>query len=140
MVIKNDMDSLADLGYDRKKGIKGDENMTNAHAISPIAPIADDWVTTGEAAKLLKVGITTIKRWIKTGRLEGRRLNEEGGWIQVSTASIQSLLAAARDPDVIRMQALEKSLEETKDLGAELTPEDLDDLAMSKLGKLPWQV
>lgn len=139
MVTKDTMDNSSESGYDKEKETKGDENMANAHATSPVTPLAEEWVTTGDAAKILQVGLTTVKRWVKTGRLEGRRLGGEGGWIQISVASIMTLLNTA-DEDIIRMQILEKSLEETKDLDAELTEELLDDLSMSKLGKLPWQV
>jgi excisionase family DNA binding protein len=127
--------------YDSQKETKGDENMSaKIQTTSPVTSMDNEWVTTGEAAKILRVAITTVKRWIKTGRLTGRQLGGEGGWIQVSVESIVSLLNV-NDPEVIKRQAIEKALEETSNLGDdELTPELLDDLSMSKQGKLPWQV
>ena len=139
MFTKGGMDSSGDSKYDQKKGRKGDENMLDARAVSPTTPAVDDWVTTGQAAKMLEVGITTVKRWLKTGRLEGRRLGGESGWIQINVASIQALLQA-NDPEVTKRQAIERSLEEMRGLGGELSEEELDDISMSKLGKLPWQV
>ena len=139
------IDSMDNSGgleyYDSQKETKGDENMSaKLQTTSPVTSMDNEWITTGEAAKILKVAITTVKRWIKTGRLTGRQLGGEGGWIQVSVESIVSLLNA-NDPEVIKRQAIEKALEETSNLGDdELTPELLDDLSMSKQGKLPWQV
>ena len=136
------MDNSGGLEYcDSQEETKGDENMSaTIQTTLPVTSTDNEWVTTGEAAKILKVAITTVKRWIKTGRLTGRQLGGEGGWIQVSVESIVSLLNA-NDPEVIKRQAIEKALEETSNLGDdELTPELLDDLSMSKQGKLPWQV
>ncbi|MBI4213851.1 MAG: helix-turn-helix domain-containing protein [Chloroflexi bacterium] len=49
------------------------------------------WMTTGEAAAQLSIkSVSTVKRWVNDGILEGRKL---GGRIMVSRDSVEELLA-----------------------------------------------
>ena len=59
-------------------------------ASAEAAPAADRWVSTGDAAKMLSISsINTVKRWLSTHVLVGRKV---GGRYQVSVASIERLL------------------------------------------------
>src|SRR5688572_14409644 len=57
------------------------------------ADAGSDFVTTGEAARLLGVrSINTVKNWVREGMLEGSQV---GGRMKVSRESIERMLTSA---------------------------------------------
>jgi len=40
----------------------------------------NEWLTTGEVAKLLKVHPETVKRWLRGGVMRGSFLSDRAGW------------------------------------------------------------
>ena len=99
-------------------------------------PESRDWITTGMAARRLQVGsINTIKRWAREGKLKHRIV---GSRCQISVESVDRLLAEG-DPNVQKMQRIERLLAEIEELGADLTPEEWQRLAADRPGRLPWQ-
>ncbi len=117
-----------------------DENMathltSESHAV-PNQEIPE-WVTTGEAKRILGVGsVNTIKRWIAEGKLKARRFDERG-WIRVSGASVKKLIQQG-DQELLSIRKLVKDLDETRDLDAKLSEDDLETLSDRRFGKLPW--
>jgi len=55
-------------------------------------PQKKDLLTTGQAATKLEVSASTVKRWIREGRLIGHR---RGGWVQVSKRSVDALIKSS---------------------------------------------
>jgi len=135
----NDVDKNKSLNHNKNQtGPKEMDEMAQAPASTRTEAAVNDWITTGEAAKRLGIrSVNTVKRWINTGLLVG--WHPKGGWVRVSAASVQKLLEA-NSIELRRLQFVKQELEATKDLGGEITQELLDDLSMSKLGNLPWQV
>lgn len=110
------------------------ESLTKSKAKTQDIP---EWVTTGEAKRILGVGsVNTIKRWIAEGKLEARRFDDRG-WIRVSGESIKQLLERG-DKELAAIRSLVKGLDETECLGGDLTEEDLETLSERRFGKLPW--
>ena len=40
----------------------------------------DEWLTTAEVAKILKVNPETVKRWLRGGEMRGSLLSDRAGW------------------------------------------------------------
>lgn len=40
----------------------------------------DEWLTVKEVSSELKVTPETVRRWLRTGVLEGKILSDRGGW------------------------------------------------------------
>jgi excisionase family DNA binding protein len=40
----------------------------------------DEWYTTDEVAKLLKVHPESVRRWLRTGEMRGSQLGDRTGW------------------------------------------------------------
>ncbi len=40
----------------------------------------DEWLTTAEVAKVLKVNPETVKRWLRGGEMRGSLLSDRAGW------------------------------------------------------------
>lgn len=101
-----------------------------------VSTAATEWITTGEAARRLGVGsLNTVKRWAHEGKLRSRRL---GHRLQIYAPSVDLLLQQA-DPDIQRLQRLERLLDEIEDLGRDLPPEAWQQLLAERPGRLPWQ-
>lgn len=95
-----------------------------------------EWVSTGQAAKMLGVrSVNTIKRWAHEGKLEYRK---PGSWMQISMRSIYQLLELP-DPELISIREMEHMIDETKELNVELTEDVLNDLSEERYGRLPWK-
>ena len=95
--------------------------------LSGIRPMANEWdlLTLDEAAKLLKVSIVTLRRWIKQGRLPAYHVGPRKVRIKRSdltktfTPTYQEEVSAMKEPLTIRpltdaevaqqLQAIEKS-------------------------------
>ena len=56
----------------------------------------EKYYKTGDVAKMLKFDVTTIRRWIKSGKLESTKLGR--GYI-ISESSIKKLLDSGLDTD-----------------------------------------
>ncbi|MBI4491553.1 MAG: helix-turn-helix domain-containing protein [Chloroflexi bacterium] len=123
-----------------------------ALAVAPLTPQsgAGEWLSTGEAARLIGVSPQTIKNWVTSGALDGVRL---GGRIKVRRHSVMAYVdrlrpspappahltearlgAAKREEDAV-MAALPQALRErVEDLmarraeGVELSPEEQAEL------------
>lgn len=86
---------------------------------------AADLLTTGEAARLLGVGINTVKRWAIAGQLQAFR---RGSRVLVSRASVERLLGT---PAVAEEQAFDRALEEAfAPFGPDLAAGELPTSAM----------
>jgi excisionase family DNA binding protein len=58
-------------------------------------PIEDrDWLTTGEAAAILEVDISTIRDWVDRGHLIATRYPSAAGWRRITKESVDYM----RDP------------------------------------------
>lgn len=57
-------------------------------------PYTEEYLTTGEAASLLSVSPITIRRWVKSGRLEGRRV---GHFTVVLRGDIEAIVDDLRE-------------------------------------------
>ena len=96
------------------------------------ADAAPDFVTTGEAARLLGVrSINTVKAWVRDGLLEGSQV---GGRVKVSRESIERMLESAV---LARERAWEREVAEVLDAfdagDLPLPPSDV-----SRMGRAPW--
>ncbi|HPQ72131.1 MAG TPA: helix-turn-helix domain-containing protein [bacterium] len=54
----------------------------------------NDALSTGDAAKLLRVSRNTVRRWVKEGVLDGYRINEQRGHYRFSRQYILSKASA----------------------------------------------
>ena len=98
-----------------------------------------EWITTGEAARVLNVGsINTVKRWAREGKLHYRQPGGEHGRMQIERASVEKLLHST-DSELLSIQRSEQALDETDALGRDMTQEEMDALEAGRNGKLPWQ-
>jgi excisionase family DNA binding protein len=96
----------------------------------------DDYLTTTEAAQALGIrSINTIKLWVKTGYLAGKKL---GGRTLIPRSEIARL---EHDSRVRAMQAIDRLHEACSDLGDDdgLTPDELQALDSGRPGTLPWK-
>jgi excisionase family DNA binding protein len=96
----------------------------------------EEYLTTMEAARALGIrSVNTIKLWVKTGYLQGKRI---GGRLLIPRAEIERL---SGDQRVRVMQAIARGHEESSDLGREsgMTPKELQLLEEGRPGKLPWK-
>lgn len=97
-----------------------------------------EWITTGEAARILQVGsINTVKRWAREGKLRYRRPGGEQGRIQIERTSVEKLLHSS-DSELQAIQNSERALDELDSFGREMTSEELDEVEGHRIGKLPW--
>jgi hypothetical protein len=89
-----------------------------------------------EATRALGIrSVNTIKLWVKTGYLNGKRI---GGRILIPRTEIERL---EHDEQVRVMRAVDRAHEESADLGRDsgMTPEELQLLEEGRPGKLPWK-
>lgn len=96
----------------------------------------EEYLTTMEAARALGIrSVNTIKLWVKTGYLNGKRI---GGRLLIPRGEIERL---ANDERVRVMQAIGRAHEESADLGRDsgMTPVELQLLEDGRPGRLPWQ-
>jgi excisionase family DNA binding protein len=96
----------------------------------------EDYLTTMEAARALGIrSVNTIKLWVKTGYLQGKRI---GGRLLIPRTEIERL---SGDERVRVLQAIGRGHEESSDLGREggMTPEELRLLEEGRPGRLPWK-
>lgn len=103
-------------------------------ALRELAP--QHLLTTTEAAELLGVrSVNTIKLWCRAGYLHGIQI---GGRTMIPLSEVERIMGG----DQVHMaQTLDTLHEDIEDFGTEagLTDEQLQDLAASRPGKLPWQ-
>jgi len=96
----------------------------------------EEFLTTTEAARALGIrSVNTIKLWVKTGYLTGKRM---GG----RTLIPRSEIARLEDDERVRiMRTVGKLHEESNDLGRDegMTPQELQMLSDGRPGTLPWQ-
>ena len=98
-----------------------------------------EWITTGEAARLLQVGsINTVKRWAREGKLHYRRPGGEQGRMQIERSSVKSLLQST-DSELLAIQHSERALDKLDALEREMTYAEMDELEADRKGKLPWR-
>jgi len=96
----------------------------------------EDFLTTAEAARALGIrSVNTIKLWVKTGYLQGRKI---GGRTHIPRTEIERL---ENDERVRAMRAVGRLHEESSDLGRDegMTPDELRMLNDGRPGTLPWQ-
>jgi excisionase family DNA binding protein len=96
----------------------------------------EEYLTTTEAAHALGIrSVNTIKLWIKTGYLRGKKI---GGRTLIPRTEIARL---EHDEHVRAMQMVGRLHEESRDLGRDegLTPDELRDLDEGRPGTLPWK-
>lgn len=65
-----------------------------------------EWVKVGEAARILQVNKTLVKRWVDTGVLEARIIPGRGDR-QILRASVDQLLIDMREAAIARADAAE---------------------------------
>jgi hypothetical protein len=97
---------------------------------------AEEYLTTTEAAHALGIrSVNTLKLWIKTGYLRGKKI---GGRTLIPCTEIARL---EHDERVRAMQTVGRLHQESWDLGRDegLTPEELQDLDEGRSGTLPWK-
>jgi excisionase family DNA binding protein len=63
-------------------------------SVGTVWPVTDEWLTVGEARAYLKVGTTTLYRWMTEGRLPYREL-ASGGGRRIRKSELEAML---RDP------------------------------------------
>ncbi len=96
----------------------------------------EEYLTTMEAARALGIrSVNTIKLWVKTGYLQGKRI---GGRILIPRAEIERLEG---DERVRVMRTIGRGHEESAGLGRDggMTPEELQLLDEGRPGRLPWK-
>ncbi|HZS86484.1 MAG TPA: helix-turn-helix domain-containing protein [Chloroflexota bacterium] len=97
---------------------------------------AEEYLTTTEAAQALGIrSVNTIKLWIKSGYLQGKKI---GGRSLIPRSEIARL---EHDERVRALRAVGRLHEESALLGREegMTPDELRDLEEGRPGTLPWQ-
>ena len=67
-------------------------------SVGTVWPVADEWLTVAEARAYLKVGTTTLYRWMTEGRLPYREL-ASGGGRRIRKYDLEAML---RDPQAQR--------------------------------------
>ncbi len=96
----------------------------------------DDFLTTTEAAHALGIrSINTIKVWVKTGYLKGKRI---GGRTLIPQSEIERI----QNSDQVRgIQTLDRLHDQIADFGADegMSEEQLEMLHQSRPGVLPWE-
>ncbi|MDQ2829611.1 MAG: helix-turn-helix domain-containing protein [Chloroflexota bacterium] len=96
----------------------------------------EEYLTTTEAAHSLGIrSVNTIKLWVKTGYLSGKKV---GGRTLIPRSEIARL---ENDERVRTMRAVGRLHEESSDLGRDegMTPDELHMLSESRPGTLPWK-
>jgi excisionase family DNA binding protein len=96
----------------------------------------EEYLTTMEAARALGIrSVNTIKLWVRTGYLEGKRI---GGRILIPRAEIERL---ENDERMRVMRTIGRAHEESADLGRDsgMAPEELQLLEEGRPGRLPWK-
>jgi len=143
MDVFDDMDENNRKRYNQNK--RGDSDMDAARQVMLEQSHSEepDWISTGDAAKILGVGsINTVKRWVAAKKLVSRRLGGERGWMQISKQSIQDLLNS-KDPEILQVQAQQQDWKKVNEaMGGELDREMMEDLSwreQTKSGRLPWE-
>jgi excisionase family DNA binding protein len=63
--------------------------------VGTVWPVADEWLTVAEARGYLKVGTTTLYRWMSEGRLAYRELSSGGGR-RVRKSDLEAMLQDPR--------------------------------------------
>jgi len=131
----NDIDGNDNSGYDHiQEGVNKPMSM-----VRHVVATQSEWVTTGEAARLLQVGsINTVKRWAREGKLHYRRLGGAQGRIQIERLSVENLLHST-DSELFSIQRSERTLDELDAWGREMTPGEMDELETGRSSQLPWQ-
>lgn len=96
----------------------------------------EEFLTTTEAARALGIrSVNTIKLWVKTGYLRGRKM---GGRTLIPRSEIERL---ENDERVRAMRMIGRLHEESSTLGRDegMTPEELQNLSNGRPGTLPWK-
>jgi excisionase family DNA binding protein len=96
----------------------------------------DEYLTTAEAARALGIrSVNTVKAWISTGYLTGKKT---GGRTLIPRSEIERLETDAR---VQAMRAMDRLHDASGDLGNDegLTAEELRVLEETRPGMLPWK-
>lgn len=129
------IDGMAENGYDHtQKEVNCKVSM--ARQVMDTNP---EWITTGEAARILQVGsINTVKRWASEGKLRYRRPGGEQGRIQIERTSVEKLLHST-DSELHAIQYSQRALDKLDDFGREMTPEEMDEVEAHRIGNLPWR-
>lgn len=52
-------------------------------------------LTVREVAAMLRVGVETVRRWLRTGKLQGRALSGRAGW-RIAPAEVRRFMAEGR--------------------------------------------
>ncbi len=91
-------------------------------------------LTTTEAADTLGVrSVNIVKYWVKTGYIHGVKHDER---TMIPVSEVERIM----DEDRVRdMRAADKMDEATNELGRPMTDEEMEILAASRPGKLPWK-
>jgi len=91
-------------------------------------------LTTTEAADTLGVrSVNIVKYWVKTGYIHGVKHDER---TMIPVSEVERIM----DEDRVRdMRAADKLDEATNELGRPMTDEEMEILAASRPGKLPWK-
>jgi len=91
-------------------------------------------LTTTEAADALGVrSVHIVKYWVKTGYIHGVKHDER---TMIPVSEVERIM----DEDHVRdMRAADKLDEATNELGRPMTDEEMEILAASRPGKLPWK-
>jgi len=77
---------------DHSTGAQGDATAAPQGAD---APIAGRLLTVSEAAALLQLNETIVRRWLKSGRIRSVILADDAGW-RITEAEVQRLLTTDR--------------------------------------------
>ena len=131
----DDIDEKYDEGYNHTHG----EVHKPMSAVRHVVATKPEWITTGEAARLLQVGsINTVKRWAREGKLHYRRPGGEQGRMQIERSSVENLLHST-DSELLAIQRSERALDKLDALGREMTHAEMVELEADRKGKLPWR-
>ncbi len=96
----------------------------------------EEFLTTTEAARALGIrSVNTIKLWVRTGYLQGKKM---GGRTLIPRSEVARL---ATDERVRVMRTVGLLHEESHDLGRDggMTADELERLNADRPGTLPWQ-
>ncbi len=130
-------------GIDEKYGDEYTHTHGEVHkpmsVVRRVVETKPEWITTGEAARLLQVGsINTVKRWAREGKLRYRRPGGEQGRMQIERSSVESLLQST-DSELLAIQRSERAWDKLGAFGREMTHAEMDELEADRKGKLPWR-